>query len=90
MVQVRSLFSDISQKAKWWVTMETGSWKLAPILYPKAGWRPDEGGGGDGGRWVENKGFMGLVNRRAHLGFGVHFFGPQKVFAQLGSGTAPL
>lgn len=48
----------ISQKAKWWVTMETGSWKRAPFIpYPKAGWRPDEG---EGDERVENKGFMRL------------------------------
>lgn len=60
--------------------METGSWKLAPsIRYPKAGWRPDEGGGG-GNRWVENKGSMSLFNSKARLGAGVHFFLPQQGF----------
>lgn len=33
---------------------------------------------------------MRLVHRRARLGFGVHSFGPQRVFTQLGSGTASL
>lgn len=58
--------------------METGSWKLAPFIpYPKAGWRPDEGGGD--GR-VENKGFMSLFKSRTCFGVGVHFFGPQQAF----------
>lgn len=58
--------------------METGSWKLAPFIpYPKAGWRPDEGAGGGGNGWVENKGFMSLFKSRTRLCAGVHFFVPQ-------------